>query len=172
MDPFRHLLKKDSEYAWNDSLQSSFDSAKSEIVSLVEKGVQSFTLGAWTCLITDWSRTGVGYVLWQKRCSCVEIRPGCCTNGWAMILCGSRFCTPAESRYHPIEGELLAVAWLWSGQATTHSVVIVFLCSSLMTTIDGVVLYRGRVVVPGPLHQQGLQSVSYTHLTLPTICSV
>ena len=28
-----------------------------------------------------------------------------------MILCGSRFCTPAESRYHPIEGELLGVAW-------------------------------------------------------------
>ena len=28
-----------------------------------------------------------------------------------MILCGSRFCTPAESRYHPIEGELLGVTW-------------------------------------------------------------
>ena len=28
-----------------------------------------------------------------------------------MILCGSRYCTGAESRYHPIEGELLAVAW-------------------------------------------------------------
>ena len=28
-----------------------------------------------------------------------------------MILCGSRFCTPAETRYHPIEGVLLGVAW-------------------------------------------------------------
>ena len=28
-----------------------------------------------------------------------------------MIVCGSRFCTGAESRYHPIECELLAVAW-------------------------------------------------------------
>ena len=28
-----------------------------------------------------------------------------------MIMCGSRFCTGAKSRYHPIEGELLAVAW-------------------------------------------------------------
>ena len=24
------------------------------------------------------------------------------------MFCGSRFCTPAESRYHPIEGEALA----------------------------------------------------------------
>ena len=28
-----------------------------------------------------------------------------------MITCGSRFFTPAEARYHPIEGELLGVAW-------------------------------------------------------------
>ena len=28
-----------------------------------------------------------------------------------MALCGSRFCSPAESRYSPIKGELLAVTW-------------------------------------------------------------
>ena len=28
-----------------------------------------------------------------------------------MVTCGSRFCSPAESRYHPIEGELLGVVW-------------------------------------------------------------
>ena len=28
-----------------------------------------------------------------------------------MVTCGARFCTPAESRYHPIEGELLGLAW-------------------------------------------------------------
>ena len=28
-----------------------------------------------------------------------------------MILCGYWFYTPAESRCHPIEGELLGVAW-------------------------------------------------------------
>ena len=28
-----------------------------------------------------------------------------------MVTCGARFCTAAESRYHPIEGELLGVAW-------------------------------------------------------------
>ena len=29
-----------------------------------------------------------------------------------MVICvGSRFCTPAEAKYHPIEGELLGVTW-------------------------------------------------------------
>ena len=28
-----------------------------------------------------------------------------------MITCGSRFCTAAETRYHPIDGELLGVTW-------------------------------------------------------------
>ena len=28
-----------------------------------------------------------------------------------MITCGSRFCTRAETKYHPIEGELLGVTW-------------------------------------------------------------
>ena len=28
-----------------------------------------------------------------------------------MVAVGSRFCTPAESRYAPIEGELLGLVW-------------------------------------------------------------
>ena len=66
MDPFRPLLKKKSEFSWSQELQQAFDTAKKEIVSLIQKGVKSFTLGSWTCLITDWSRTGLGFVLWQK----------------------------------------------------------------------------------------------------------
>ena len=31
--------------------------------------------------------------------------------GWKVTFVGSRFCSPAESRYAPIEGESLAVAW-------------------------------------------------------------
>ena len=111
MEPFRGLLKKDSVYAWTPELQSSFEVAREEIVTLVKKGVQSFVIGAHTCLVTDWSKSGVGFVLWQKRCGCSKIHPTCCPTGWVMILCGSRYCTPAESRYHPIEGELLGVAW-------------------------------------------------------------
>ena len=42
-------------------------------------------------------------------CSCPgPPLPGCCPSGWQTVYCGSRFCTPAESRYHPIEGEACA----------------------------------------------------------------
>ena len=112
MHPFRQLLSKNVEFKWTDELQTAFEKAKREIVQLVTQGVKSFTLDTWTCITTDRSRTGVGYVMWQKRCQCAhKIHPTCCASGWALISAGSRFCTSAEQNYHPIEGELLAVTW-------------------------------------------------------------
>ena len=111
MSPFKPLLKKDSVFSWSQQLQDTFDIAKTEIVNLVKTGVKSYKLRAHTCLVTDWSRVGIGFVLWQKNCPCSDIQPSCCPTGWSMILCWSRYCTPAESRYHPIEGELLGVVW-------------------------------------------------------------
>merc|ERR1712082_176615 len=111
MEPFRALLSKNAEFVWTPELQVAFLTAQKEISTIVRRGINSFRLGAHTCLVTDWSKKGVGYVLWQKRCSCSTIHPTCCKTGWVLILCGSRYCTPAESRYQPIEGELLAVVW-------------------------------------------------------------
>ena len=111
MEPFRNLLSKNSDYVWTPSLQESFETAKKEIVKLVEHGVKSFATDQWICLITDWSKHGIGYAMWQKRCTCTKIHPTCCPTGWVIISCASRFCTAAESRYHPIEGELLGVTW-------------------------------------------------------------
>ena len=63
-------------------------------------------------LITDWSKLAMGCWLTQKFCDCEgPPRPRCCPTGWQTIMVGSRFCTPAESRYHPIEGEACASAW-------------------------------------------------------------
>lgn len=86
MKPFRELLKKDSKYSWTPELQLAFDTAKSEIVNLVLKGVKTFQTNAWTCIVSDWSRTGVGYALWQKRCQCQKIHLSCCKEGWALIV--------------------------------------------------------------------------------------
>ena len=63
MSPFKPLLKKDSTFAWSQQLQDAFDRAKSEIVAIVKNGVKSFQMGKWTCLVTDWSRVGIGFVL-------------------------------------------------------------------------------------------------------------
>ena len=35
--------------------------------------------------------------------------PQCCETGWRLVFAGSRFTSPAESRYAPVEGEALAV---------------------------------------------------------------
>ena len=48
-----------------------------------------------------------------------------------MIQCGSRFCTGAESRYHPIEGELLGVAWAL--EKTAHYTLG---CEKLLILVD------------------------------------
>ena len=111
MEPFRKLLKPKSVFAWDDDLQGAFERARTEIVKLVASGVQSFATGSCLALVTDWSRTGMGFVLSQKRCGCKKVHPSCCKEGWAVIFVGSRFCTPAESKYAPIEGELLGVSW-------------------------------------------------------------
>lgn len=112
MNPFRQLLSKNAEFKWDDQLQTAFQTAKQEIVKLVTDGVKSFSLNKWICIVTYWSKTGLGYVMWQKRCQCShKIHPTCCESGWALISVGSRFCTAAEQNYHPIEGELLAVTW-------------------------------------------------------------
>ena len=64
-----------------------------------------------TVIIRDWSKTGVGFILIKKHCNCSSITPICCKDGWKLCLIGSRFCSAAESRYAPIEGEALGVAW-------------------------------------------------------------
>ena len=111
MEPFRPLLKPKATYIWTQELQHAFDIAKKEIVKLVHNGVKTFQLALWTCVIFDWSKTGIGFVMWQKHCKCPLIHPSCCQGGWKIVLCGARFCTAAESRYHPIEGELLGLTW-------------------------------------------------------------
>ena len=108
MEPFRHLLKSKVPFHWTPELQTAFDESKQEILRQCEKGVRLFDPNLPTALATDWSKSGVGYWLTQKHCSCQATVPGCCDSGWQTVYCGSRFCSPAESRYHPIEGEALA----------------------------------------------------------------
>ena len=88
-------------------LQTAFETARDEIAAVVEKGVKPFQLGEQLCLVTDWSQTGMGYVLSQRHCTCQKLAPGCCKDGWVVVAVVSRFCTAAESRYAPIQGELL-----------------------------------------------------------------
>ena len=110
MAPFRHLLSAKIPFHWSEELQTAFEASKEEIVKQCMQGVRSFSLTAPTALATDWSHLAMGFWLTQKTCNCTgPIKPGCCKQGWQTVYCGSTFNTPAEARYHPVEGEACAV---------------------------------------------------------------
>ena len=111
MLPFRDLLKKGNVFCWTQDLDDAFRKAKLQIVDLMKDGVKSFETGRVTAINTDWSKTGIGFTLLQKHCDCSGVDLQCCKAGWKLFLVGSRFCTGAESRYAPIEGEALGVPW-------------------------------------------------------------
>jgi hypothetical protein len=57
--------------------------------------------------------------------------PNCCRGGWHLIFAGSRFTTDAESRYAPIEGEALAIAY-----GLEKSRMFTLGCSDLLVATD------------------------------------
>ena len=131
MQPFRDLLKPDNKFIWTQDLEDAFTKSKSVMVEEMEKGVRLFEPYRPTCLSTDWSNEGIGFTLKQKHCHCQEISPTCCKDGWQLCLVGSRFTTPAESRYAPIEGEALAV--VYALQQTRYYILG---CPNLIVTTD------------------------------------
>ena len=109
MAPFRELLSKKRSFYWDENLSLIFEASKEKIVSEVKKGVKTFEVKKPTCLFTDWSRTGMGFVLTQKQCDCKGEDPQCGDGHWNLIFAGSRFLKDAETRYAPIEGEAVAL---------------------------------------------------------------
>ena len=101
---------------------------------MIHQGVQIFEKSKPTCIITDWSKTGIGFWLLQKHCACIKTdskKLFCCHDGWKITLVGSRFTHPAESRYAPIEGEALAVA-----DALDRARYFVLGCTDLTVAVD------------------------------------
>jgi len=116
---------------WTEELNELFEESKRVIADQIEKGVTIFDPAKTTCLATDWSKTGIGFWLLQKHCSCTDIKPFCCPMGWKITLVGSRFTHAAESRYAPIEGEALAVA-----DALEKARYFVLGCPDLIIAVD------------------------------------
>lgn len=132
MQPFRDLLKPSNPWYWDEELDRLFHKSREVIVQQVEHGVRTFEVGRPTCLATDWSKTGIGFFLLQKFCSCkTDLGPNCCPDGWHLVFAGSRFTTPAESRYAPVEGEALAVV-----DALQKCRMFVLGCPDLLVAVD------------------------------------
>ena len=104
MSPFRHLLSTNTPFEWTDNLEAAFSASKETILEMIKRGVYSFDFELETCLSTDYSKEGIGWILQQKTCTCKKISPTCCQEGWRLVLAGGAFCKPAERNYSPIEG--------------------------------------------------------------------
>ena len=112
MAPFRELLSKKKKFYWDETLNRLFEESKGKIISLIKDGIKTFELNRVTCVTTDWSRNGIGFILSQKHCGCAQPwTPLCGHDHWKIVQAGSRFTTPSESRYSPPEGEALAVVY-------------------------------------------------------------
>ena len=131
MQPFRALLKSGSKFEWTDELERTFQASKLAIVQEIENGVRIFDKTKPTCLATDWSKSGIGFWLFQKHCHCQPTKLFCCKSGWKITLVGSRFTHSAESRYAPVEGEALAVVY-----ALDKARHFVLGCPDLVVAVD------------------------------------
>ena len=137
MEPFKPLLSPKTIFKWTDELETSFQQSKTELIKAIKNGVRIFDPSRKTCLNPDWSKTGIGYWLRQKYCSCESNIPDCCGSGWVVTLAGSRFLKTAETRYAPIEGEALAIAW-----ALEDTKYFTLGCDDLVITTDHKPLVR------------------------------
>ena len=131
MEPFRKFLSPKTKFEWSDELNVRFEESKRHIVEAIKNGVKIFDPSKQTALHSDWSKTGIGFWLSQKHCDCPGKSPGCCEDGWHIVLAGSRFLTNAEKNYAPVEGEALGVAW-----ALEQTHYFTMGCDNLVVVVD------------------------------------
>ena len=83
MQPLRDLVKTKNKFCWNATLDELFNDSKSILISKLREGIKMFDVSKRTCLQTDWSKEGIGYLLLQQHCSCPSSSaPTCCPDGW------------------------------------------------------------------------------------------
>ena len=85
---YAHLLSPNTPFEWTDELEEAFTASKEKIIESIQKGVYSFDPRLETCLSTDYSKEGMGWILQQKTCDCQRISPTCCPDRWRVVLAG------------------------------------------------------------------------------------
>ena len=93
------LLSTKHDFLWSQEHDKAFAEAKVKLTEVPT--LAYFNLTKETCLCTDASRQGFGFVLQQLSDA----------GQWNLFQAGSPFLTSAESQYAVIELELLAITW-------------------------------------------------------------
>ena len=120
MEPLKPLLQKKNVYAWNQDHSNAMNRVKDIVTG--PQCLQRFDPELPTVLLTDASRTGLGYVLIQTKkkpeANDDDSMADVVTKHTAkkipkgkLVSCGSRFLSSAEANYAVIELELLAIQW-------------------------------------------------------------
>ena len=81
MELFRDLIKPNKKFFWDENLDTLFHQSKENIADCVKSEVSYFDANKKTCLQTDWTHTGIGYLLQQQHYSCESKLPRCCKDG-------------------------------------------------------------------------------------------
>ena len=82
---------------------------------------------------------------WRSKCS-IDKAPYCCDDGWCLIFAGSRFTTPAESRYAPVEGGALAICY-----GLKKWCMFIMGCKDLLVATDHTPLVKNLILENGNL---------------------
>ena len=132
MQPFRELVKQNSKFTWDATLQKLFEDSKAKLIEVISEGIRTYDTSLPTCIQCDWSKDGIGYLLLQKHCSCsMQHMPVCCNDGWKLVYAGSRFTKKSEQGYAPLEGEALALSW-----SLEHARIFILGCPNLTVVTD------------------------------------
>ena len=179
MEPFRDLLKpsnaKGKQVYWDEQLQTAFLNSKEVICKEAAKGLTYFDTRKNTLAITDWSKEGIAFTIFQQHCSCPsDDDPFCCVGGWQLVLCGSRFLQDSEVNYAAIEGEALAITWCFNKARnfllgcpnftllTDHKPLVSIFSNQSLSSISNPRLFR--------LKQKTLHLVSRLNTLLGYVC--
>ena len=169
MLPFKELLKPVTSFRWDHLLEEALQESKAVIVSEIEQGVRIFDPSKSTCLTTDWSKDGIGFWLFQKRCECAKTIPFCCTDGWKITLVGSRFTSAAESLDAPVE--TIESGMPDKRTSLPPSIRDYFPLRDQLSTVDGVAIYKDRIIVPPSLRNDILTALHSAHQGVTSMIS-
>ena len=98
-EPLRHLLSSKNSWTWLECHTGAFEKVKTLLAST--SVLAQYDPSKPTKIRTDGSNlNGIAVMLYQKN-----------DGEWRLVDCASRFFSPTEQNYFPIELEMLAVTW-------------------------------------------------------------
>ena len=92
MLPFWQSLKPGTPFKWDSEVDELYEELKSVIIEEIEEGVRILEKSIPTCLVTDWSKTVIGFWLFQKTATAPLLNPSAAAQVGKLHLLGAACC--------------------------------------------------------------------------------